>query len=470
MKHSNKELNRREFIKYASAGIGAVAGLPAGLLGAEKKGQRPNVLFIFSDQQHWQAIGFKDGFFDTPNLDQLAESSVVFDSAFCTTPQCSPSRSSMMMGLYPSKTGVMGNIGAAGGEDLKTKTIGARLQTAGYHTGYIGKWHLGDNAVGTAGWDEDLGVISRGGRKDPDKTKAAVEFLSRVKDTEKPFALFVSYINPHDIYHFREHDFDAPAQEIELPNSWYKETFEGKPSIQKEFMLRNQGTAIWGKEKHQWQRYRDCYRAKTKLYDENVGAVLRELKKQGLLDETIIIVTSDHGDMDTHHKLIFKGPFMYEQMVRVPLIIRVPRRFGGIKPCRVSDLDVVNVDFVPTLLDFCGLEPIECDGFSLKPVLTGVRGQKKRDFVIGQYYSKQQWVNPIRMLRTAEFKYNRYIDQVEELYDLSNDPEELVNLASVPKYAKIKKELASRLDKWMKDNGDPFYSLSPTKLEKKNKG
>jgi choline-sulfatase len=229
-------------------------------------------------------------------------------------------------------------------------------------------------------------------------------------------------------------------------------------------MTEDQGRQIWRKDKGQWQLYRDCYRTKVAIYDNHVGEVLGELKASGLWDNTLIVVTSDHGDMDTHHRLIFKGPFMYEQMVRVPLIIRVPERFGGISPRRVRDLDVVNVDFVPTLLEFAGLEPVRCDGISLAPILTGIGVQKKRDFVVSQYYSKQQWVNPIRMLRTPEFKYNKYLHHAEELYDLVNDPDELVNLVGEPKYAKIKRQLAGELDNWIKTNNDPFYSLSRKSL------
>ena len=117
---------------------------------------------------------------------------------------------------------------------------------------------------------------------------------------------------------------------------------------------------------------------------------------------------------------------------------------------------------MPTILDFCGLPSIECDGVSLKPVLTSTNGQINRDFVIGQYYSKQQWVNPIRIIRTFEFKYVKYIHHGDELYDLKNDPDELYNLANDPDYALEKQKLSSRLDKWIKDNDDPFYSLEAT--------
>lgn len=469
-----KELNRREFLAIA-AGSAATALLPFSgcssgpAIRKDGAAQRPNIVFIFSDQQHWRACGFQDEFFDTPHLDYIAKNGIVFDRAFCTTPQCSPSRSSVMTGLYPSATGVMGNIGAAGGNPLTQRTIGAMLQAGGYRTGYFGKWHLGMREIATAGWDDAFGVLKpvrNNAEKDCQTSRRAVTFLRKNASGPKPFALFLSYNDPHDIYYFADHKVDPSAGQILLPNSWHKETFEDKPAVHKQFMTEDQGVPMRDKEQRLWQQYRDYYRTKTAIYDNHVGEVLGELKASGLWDNTLIVVTSDHGDMDTHHRLIFKGPFMYEQMVRVPLIIRVPQRFGGIGPSRVRDLDVVNVDFVPTLLEFAGIKAVPCDGISLVPILTGVGVQKKRDFVISQYYGKQQWVNPIRMLRTPEFKYNKYLHHAEELYDLVNDPDELVNLAEKGKYAKIKRQLACELDNWIKANGDPFYSLSRKPLLK----
>ena len=460
-----KPISRRDFIKAGAWGLGglAVGGRSqASELKAESQ-RRPNILFIFSDQQHWRALGLLDEFFDTPNLDGLAGQGMVFGRGFCTTPQCSPSRSSIMTGLYPSRTGVMANLGRPGGNPLRQRTMGKLLQEAGYHTAYFGKWHLGSDKVGTAGWDEDFGVTEKKSGGDSFVTKKAGEFLAKVRDAGKPFALFLSYVNPHDIYRFSEHELDLSASQISLPTSWEKETFEGKPRVQKQFMLEDQGTHIWGKGKAEWMRYRDCYRAKVKLYDSEMGAVLEALKREMLWESTLIVATSDHGDMDTNHRMIFKGPFMYEHMVKVPLIIRVPKRFGGVGRKRVDDIDVVNVDLVPTLLDFCGILPIACDGISLKPVLTGDdKEQERRDYVIGQYYGKQRWVNPIRMIRTPEFKYNKYIHHGEELYDLGNDPSELINLAADPGYAKVKRELSAELDEWIDANEDPFYSLVST--------
>ncbi len=468
-------ISRRDFLHTSALAAGtlsATAGsTPHAHASADR--QRPNVVYIMSDQQHYQALGCVDPFFDTPNQDEFAAGATLFERAFCTTPQCSPSRSSMLTGLYPSKTGVMGNVGAAGGDDLATKTVGSMLQDAGYHTAYFGKWHLGNHPLGNVGWNEEARK-----QRDPATTEKAVQFLESERAHNGPFGLIVSYLDPHDIYHFTPnsvegrspdrptHPKDQATAEVQLPESWHRETFKAKPPIHREFMTRDQGTKIWKHPQEVWEAYHDFYRQKVRLYDDHLGRVLAALKKSGQWDNTIVVVGSDHGDMDTNHRLIFKGPFMYEHMVRVPLIVRVPRQFGGTPPSRIADYDTVNVDLVPTIRDFAGLAPIPTDGISLKPLLTGDENPPRREYVIGQYYSKQQWVNPIRMIRTARFKYNRYIDHGEELYDLVDDPQEITNLAADPARTKTKQELAAELDRWIRENNDPFYSLTTTKLKK----
>ena len=423
----------------------------------DKKNDRPNILLIFSDQQHWQAMGNMDPFFDTPNLDAFAKKSTVFESSFCTTPQCSPSRSSLLTGFYPSKTRVYGNMGNAGGNPLDQQTIAPELQKAGYYTGYFGKWHLGKNEIALKGWDQKE-------LKADDSLAVAktVQFLKERGNSKKPFALYVSILNPHDIYHFRNHKLKSDVDKIPLPVSWHKETFQNKPKVQKQFMTEDQGKIMQGAPESEWKRYRDYYRTKTKLYDNNLGIILDELKHQGFWDETIVIITSDHGDMDTNHRLIFKGPFMYENMMRIPLMIHVPKRFGGMQVKRIKNKDVVNVDIVPTIRELCNLPAKETDGISLGPLLTGKGKYKERDFVVGQYYGKQKWVSPIRMIRTHRYKLNKYIGYKNELYDLKNDPFELKNLVDDPNYTEIIKTLSKKLDKWIEDNGDPFYSQKAT--------
>jgi arylsulfatase len=437
------------------AGASGATGMPAKSACGQKEelvARRPNILLIFSDQQHWQAMGCVDPFFVTPNLDALAQESIVFDRSFCSTPQCSPSRSSLLTGFYPSTTNVMGNVGAAGGNHLDQPTIAAELQAAGYRTGYFGKWHLGGKDVACGGWDQKRFQID-----DAVAENGARDFLRAPETRSKPFALFVSINNPHDIYEFKQHK--TGDGKILLPPTWEEESFEGKPPIQKQFMEADQGKVIVGESRDAWERYRDCYREKTRLYDRNVGVILDELKRQGKWEDTIVLVTSDHGDMDAQHRLIFKGPFMYEHMVRVPLLIRLPEAFGGTGGKRVGAVDVVNVDLVPTLRALCGLVAKPSHGLSLAPVLTGAGGYRAREFVVSQYYSKQRWVNPIRMIRTPRFKLNRHIHWGDELYDLGKDPDELVNRVDDPAYAGIKVELGRKLDKWIEDHDDPFRSL-----------
>jgi arylsulfatase A-like enzyme len=126
------------------------------------------------------------------------------------------------------------------------------------------------------------------------------------------------------------------------------------------------------------------------------------------------------------------------------------------------DIDVVNVDIAPTIRDFCGLSTVKSHGISLMPLLTESGEYKAREFVIGQYYSKQRWVSPIRMIRTKEFKLNRHIRYGDELYNLKNDPHELINIANGPQYAEIREQLSQMLNEWIENNKDTFYAQKAT--------
>jgi len=444
------------FLSYS-----AVAGC------AEKAVEPPNVVFIFSDQQHYQALGSVDKFFDTPNLDALAETSVVFENSFVTSPQCSPSRASIMTGLYPHKTGMLNNVGSAGGTELALPTIARRMQDGGYVTGFMGKWHLGDDESGNSGWDVQARSDDSEEWVDADTTDQALSFLEQHSGGDKPLFMFLMYNDPHDIYYFQARPNRDPEryQEAVLGESWYKENLEAKPKPQLAYMKDNQGLIIHGREKEEWQYYRDYYRQKMKLVDEQVGRVIAELKVNGLWENTIIVYSSDHGDMDTFHKLIFKGPFMYEHMIRVPTLIRVPPELGGVAPYVEREHDWVNVDLMPTVLDLVGLDVPDVDGASFKPLLTTGSQEKVREFVVTQYYGKQQWVNPIRSIRNHQFKYNLYIEFGEELYDLVNDPEEIMNLAQDPVYAEVKADLRGKLDTWIEENQDEFYSYEVTEMQ-----
>ncbi len=417
--------------------------------------KQPPIIFIFSDQQHWQALQSEDSSFTTPHLDRLSRDACLFTQAFCTTPQCSPSRSSLLTGLYPSKTGVWGNVAAAGGEPLRGENIGSMLQRVGYKTAYFGKWHLGKEAIGIAGWDEDFGVTQAEQLNDAEVTRRALAFIDAMESSDQPCALFLSYNNPHDIYHFKR-DVPDELASPDLPETWHKQTFSSVPPIQEQFMREDQGKVIVDEREELWQHYRDFYRMKTKMYDDGLGLVLDALRGRGLYDQSLIISTSDHGDMDAQHKLIFKGPFLYDHLMRVPLIIKQPHAQFGAEIRRI-DFPTVNVDLVPTLADYAGFTVAQTDGLSLRPFLEDAAVVPERAFVIGQYYSKQAWVNPIRMIRTQDFKYNLSLGFGEELYDLNKDPQELINRAHDADYAASKAVLRAQLTQWITDNDDPFF-------------
>ena len=449
--------SRRKFIQSTGAAVGALT-LPNFATQAEAAGsaKKLNILYLCSDQQHWQALGSVDPFFDTPHQDALAAESTVFENAFCTTPQCSPSRSSMLTGYYPHKTEMMNNSGASGGTDLKLPTIGSMLQSAGYTTALFGKWHLGNDSVGNSGWDEET---KKG--PDPKTTVRGMDFLDRHASDDKPFALFLMYLDPHDIYHYKPGKSDVHTDDVVLGESWKRQNFDSVPKIHREFMEINQGEFIVNADEETWKGYRDFYRQKVKLYDDHVGKIVKKLKDLGLFENTIIVNTSDHGDMDTFHRLVFKGPFMYEHMMRIPMSVRMP----GNPVHRKSSYNWVNVDTVPTLLELAGTKSPECHGQSVAGIIERGDSAPDRDYVIGQYYGKQTLVNPIRSIRGKGWKYNLYTDWGEELYHLDKDPEEIENLADDPKHAGMKRKLKKQLDRWIKENDDPFYSFTTTSLD-----
>ncbi len=451
-------MTRRGFLTTTAAMTAGVAMAAAG-----DKTPRPNILLITTDQQHWMARGAADPFFVTPAMDALARSGIVFDHAFCTTPQCSASRASLYTGLYPHNTSVITNIDSAIAPDkeqqplpARFETIGSRLRAAGYRTAYFGKWHLGND-------DHYATHFDRAALDSEPHTRATEKAIAAMQDwaaaPEKPFCICVNYINPHDVYDFvkeAEKGNVAPTGGVPHPSSW-SETFENKPSPQQVFAEEEQGRFLKNKPDALWEAYREFYRDKVRLADVEIGRLLEHLDRSGLRGNTVVLFTADHGDMDTHHRLVFKGPFMYENLVRIPFVMRMP----GVTPATV-DRFVTPCDVLPTLCALAGAEAGTTDGISLAAGLAG-GPYPDRDFVVGQYHAKQKWVNPIRMHRTREWKYNRYLVHGEELYDLKNDPEEMVNLAANPAYTARKAELSAALDHWMANNGDSaFANYRPT--------
>jgi choline-sulfatase len=448
---------------------------------SQRDGERPDVIVVLTDQQRADAFGAAGaGDLRTPVMDRLARQGIIFTRAFAATPQCSPSRAALLTGRFPHRTGVMGNTAddgrgrvagrAAGGRrgevrselppagmsgalDPSLPTLGRVFASAAYDTAYFGKWHLG----GTPG---EYGFESHDSTIDDDSLAGRVVTFLRTRaanGTRRPLLLVVSFLNPHDIYGVLAAPA-PPAQALtraRLPANLVDD-LRHKPFAQRHFLEQDQGRPYVDADPQVWRRYRAFYNSLVETVDREIGVVLDALPPTGV--PPITIFSSDHGDHGGSHGLPYKGPAMYEEVVRVPLVISWPERIRSGR----SDALVSLVDLLPTLCDLTGVSaPAGVDGVSLRPVLDA-RAPQVRDIVFAEYYGKQAWRVPIRMARTARWKFVRYLGYGEELYDLDADPGELRNLASDPRAAAERTRLASALDDWIRRTADPFPQLTTT--------
>lgn len=452
-----------------------MAGASLVAVRAEQEPGRPDVIILLTDQQRADAFGAAGAVdLQTPVMDRLARQGVVFTRAFAATPQCSPSRAALLTGRYPHRTGVMGNVGAdgrgrgsargSGGQssppagmsaalDRSIPTFGAVFGAAGYQTAYFGKWHLG----GTPG---EYGFESHDSTVD-DRTLAprVVTFLQKraTDGTRRPLLLVVSWLNPHDIYGVLAAPPPAPKAlaSARLPSN-LADDLRRKPFPQRHYLEQDQGRPFVDADRQLWRRYRAFYNTLVETVDREIGSVLDALPRSAV--SPITIFSSDHGDYGGAHGLPYKGPAMYEEVVRVPLVVSWPQsiRSGH------SDALVSLIDLLPTLCDLADVPvPGGVDGVSLRRVLEG-RAPRVRDALFAEYYGKQSWRVPIRMVRTARWKYVRYLGYGEELYDLDADPGELRNLATDLRSASERTRLARELDEWMRLTSDPFPTLTAT--------
>jgi arylsulfatase A-like enzyme len=450
-------------VAWSGASGGSPGGLSQGGAAPQAEAGRPDVVIVLTDQQRADAFGAAGSTgLHTPAMDRLARDGVLFTRAFAATPQCSPSRAALLTGRHPHRTGVMGNTGAAGKTppagmssalDRSLPTLGRVFGAAGYETAYFGKWHLG----GTPG---DYGFESHNTSfADPALTRHVVGFLQKraAATTRRPLLLIVSWLNPHDIYGVLSGVPPGPraVAATALPAN-LADDLGRKPYPQRHYLEEDQGKPFTGASRELWLRYRGFYNELVEAVDKEIGTVLDAMAPGAR--PPIAIFSSDHGDLSGAHGLPFKGPAMYDELVRVPLVISWP---GRIRSAR-SDALVSLIDIVPTLCDLAGIAPPGgMDGLSLRPLLEQ-RAVSVRDVVFGEYYGKQAWRVPIRMARTARWKYVRYLGYGEELYDLAADPGELHNLAADPGAATEHTRLARELDEWMQRTGDPFAKLATT--------
>ncbi len=410
-------LTRRNFLAGAAA-----ASVPGRV-------RPPNVLVFMTDQES----ALLPGPASRPNRARVAARGVEFTSVFCNTPQCSAARAALLTGLEPHRAGVITNVdGGSLGKPLSPAlaTVGGVFRSAGYSTGYFGKWHLGNQRQGLAAFGFDTA-------KDGSDEAVASQAAEWMRAQREPWLAWVSIVNPHDIYGLpRLLGSVKPRAGVRPPTSGL-DNLNGKPVEQRQFVDQDQGRATREYRPEDWVRYRSHYLELVAKADACLGAALAGVKD---LDSTVVVVTTDHGDALGEHGLPFKGPFMYEELIHIPLLISGPGEFS--RPARRDDL-VTQIDLAPTLAAMAGLEwPSKLPGVDL------TRRRDVRGAVYLEYYSKQKWVNPIRTIRTRRAKLNWYDSGNKELYDLAADPHETRNLAGDREFAKLQAELERRLDLW----------------------
>jgi arylsulfatase A-like enzyme len=446
---------------------------------ASAAGARPNIVVIIADQfvvRGMSAAG--NAHVRTPAIDSLAATGTRFEKSYCTYPVCTPARASWITSRMPHELGILSNQINPGIPD-NVPTLGDTFRRAGYRTAWAGKWHIpapypgfltGDRAK-IPGFDvvplEGPGhrantSIGPGMGSDPATAKAALKFLA--EPHERPYLLVVSFLNPHDICEYpREpnHYPKPPSADADLPP--LPENFRAtvnEPSVIAEDRARTlrPGSDLAGWGDRQWREYRWMYNHLTGVVDELIGQVLGALRKTADADNTLIIFTSDHGEMGGSHQLKTKL-YMYEESVAVPLIVCPPARSSGSFVPGVDRSHLVSgLDVFPTLCDFAGVPiPAGLAGASVRPLVEARGGDSVRPWR-NHLVSEVNGGNDSRMLRTARFKYVVYAQGTarEQFFDLETDPGETKNLIADPALAGEAARHRQLLAEWQRETKDEF--------------
>jgi len=453
-------------------------------LSCSQKKEQPNFVFILVDDLGWADVkcNFPGSFYDTPNIDKLAESGVRFTQAYSANPVCSPTRAAIMTGKHPNRVNITdwipGNdpkkrplLGPQDGNELALHeiTLAEKLKEKGYKTGFIGKWHLGSEGFypEDQGFDLNIGGYHAGhpyngyfspykNPKLPDGpegeyltdrlTNESIKFISNNK--ENPFLLYLAFYTVH-----------TPIQAAKPYIEEY-ETKREKLGIS-EVPFRQEGDG-WTKLLQEDAAYATMVHS----MDANVGRVLNTLKELGLDKNTWVIFTSDNGGLSTLYNknaptsngtLRAGKGWCYEGGIRVPLIINGPE----IKhPGRSSEVPAISMDYFTTILNLAGVEHNDNDGINLTPVLTE-EGIVDRDELFWHYphYHGSAW-KPGSAIRKGDCKLVvHYEDESTELFNLADDPAETTNIAD--QYPDKVEELKNRLDARLLETGAQFPRPNP---------
>ena len=427
--------------------------------------RQSNILFIFTDQQSATMMSCTGNrYVATPAIDSLAKRGVRFERAYCTNPMCVPSRFSLMTGRMGSDIGLLNNTDThidAIPDDIKQNGMGWLLQKAGYRTAYGGKVHLPKGLT-----PEDLGFAVLTNDERDGLAESCIDFLAQ--EHERPFLLVASFINPHDICYMAIRDFAETELEktlsrperievqevdaaLQRPEGMSREEFfawhcpplpanfevqQGEPEairmMQARSPFKRKAREFYGEE--QWRLHRWAYARLTERVDRQIGQVLKALDDRGLREDTLVVFSSDHGDMDSSHRMEHKTAF-YDEAARIPLIVAG----AGVKHQNVVDTHLVSngLDLLPTFCDVAGLEPP-----------AGLMGSSLRPLLAGDAATEWRSVLPVesemgRMVVYENYKYMLHHEgeHHEQLIDLLTDPGEMRNALNDPQHRALVADL-----------------------------
>jgi len=414
--------------------------------------ERPNILYIFTDQQSALAMSCAgNADLATPAMDRLAARGVRFARAYCTQPLCSPCRASMFTGLMPAEAGVPRN-GMPLNDRARAHELGVLMANAGYDCAYGGKWHIPEGSI-----PEGHGFRPLCRHNDHELADACVRFLGEAR--EAPFFLVASFDNPHNICEWARNQrlpwgpIPEPASVAECPNLPLNFSIPPyEPEALRFEQARNRfAYPVANCREDDWRRLRWAYYRLVEKVDAEIGRILDALADQGLEDDTLVIFSSDHGDGHGAHAWNQKSA-LYEEIVRVPLIVAGP----GVRAQPEGDrthLASIGLDLLPTVCDYGGAPcPEGLAGRSLRPLLEGAGGAWRDEVVIDTSFDGVETKPTLgKAVVTERYKYAVYNwgQHREQLFDLEEDPGEMRNLAVEARYASVLDDHRRRLHAWM---------------------
>lgn len=478
----------------------------------------PNLVFIFSDRQRFDTLrAYGNDWIRTPHLNALADESVVVRNCYVTMPVCAPARSSIVTGLYPHTAGVPINRVMMPPE---VQTV-AQMLPDEYRTAYFGKWHLGDEVIRQRGFDEwasimdglwaqytkpaYLGQFSSyhehlsvlgyepdqdvpGGKIFSDEMRATLPaehqqstFLAGLaerfitENAERPFAMYVSMLEPHPPFNGPYNDLYDPDT-LPVDPTFLKPPDDGPlvNRLRSEYYMQGEFDGHDLSTEAGWRRLRANYMANITLVDDAVGRIVKAVEDAGIADNTVLVFTSEHGDMVGSHAMLELRSF-YEPVSRVPLIVRAP---GLGREQRFVEGNFSQIDLLPTLLELLGQPaPPYLQGVSRADVLAGnatlegndvfmqhngfgdrdLTSEESRPTLSREKAAEMNYMNnlPWRSVVTADrWKLNLSPGDQCELFDLNTDPYEMTNLYNDPAQRDHIRGMAARIRVWQDDTGD----------------